>query len=100
MKRPARGASYPFALWPVRTSLALRPEGQGSDNRSIHEMARPSRMVTSLGRARSAVRGRMVLDGVQSFEANQKLALASMERVGLEFSSRGSVRAVSSLLRE
>ena len=63
-------------------------------------MARPSRTATSLGRARSVVRGRMVLDGVQLFEANQKLALASMERVGLEFSSRGSARAVSSLLRE
>jgi hypothetical protein len=41
----------------------------------------------------------MVLDGVQSFEGNQKLTLASMERVGLVFSSRGSARAVSSLLR-
>jgi len=63
-------------------------------------MARPPHTVTSLGRARSVVRGRMVLDGVQLFEANQKLALASMERVGLEFSSRGSACAVSSLLRE
>lgn len=37
-------------------------------------MARPSRTATSLGRARSAVRGQMVLDGAQLFEANQKLA--------------------------
>jgi hypothetical protein len=63
-------------------------------------MARPSHTATFPGRARLVVRGRMVLDGVQSFEANQKLALASMGRVGLGFSSRGSARAVSSLLRE
>jgi len=62
-------------------------------------MARPSRTMTSLGRARSVARGRMVLDGVQSFEGNQKLTLASMERVGLEFSSRGSAWAAS-LLRK
>jgi hypothetical protein len=31
----------------------------------------------------------MVLDRVQSFETNQKLALALMERVGLGFSLRG-----------
>jgi hypothetical protein len=52
-------------------------------------MARPSHTTTSPGGARLAVRGRMVLDGVQSLEANQKLALALMERAGLGFSTRG-----------
>jgi hypothetical protein len=52
-------------------------------------MARSSHTAIFPGGARLAVRGRMVLDRVQSFETNQKLALALMERVGLGFSSRG-----------
>jgi hypothetical protein len=66
VKRPARGASYPFALWPVRTSLALRSEGQGSNNRSIQEMARPSRMVTL-----SAEPGRSFAGGWFSMASNR-----------------------------
>jgi hypothetical protein len=52
-------------------------------------MTRPSHTTTSLGRARSVARGRMVLDRVQSLDVNQKLALAPMERAGLGFSTRG-----------
>lgn len=52
-------------------------------------MSRPSHTATFPGRARLAVRGRMVLDRVQSFEADQKPALAPMKRAGLGFSSRG-----------
>lgn len=57
-------------------------------------MARPSHTAIFPGRARLAVRGRMVLGRVQWLETNQKLALASVERAGLGFSSRGSVCAV------
>jgi hypothetical protein len=52
-------------------------------------MAPPSHAAISLGGARSATRGRMVRERVRSFEANQKLALAPMERVRLGFSTRG-----------
>jgi hypothetical protein len=55
-------------------------------------MARPSHTATSPGGARLAVCGQMVLGRVQWLEMNQKLALALMERAGLEFSSRGSAR--------
>jgi len=58
-------------------------------------MAPPSHAAISLGGARSATRGRMVLERVRSFEANQKLALAPMERVGLGFSRTGWARVLN-----
>lgn len=62
-------------------------------------MARPSPAASFPGRFRLAGGGRPRFD-VQLCETNQKLALAPMERAGLWFSSRGSARAVSSLLRK
>jgi hypothetical protein len=63
-------------------------------------MARLPHTATSLGTARSDDRGPMVLEGAQASETNQKLVLAQIVWAGLGFSSRGSVRTVSSLLRK
>jgi len=64
-------------------------------------MAPPSNAAISPGRVRSVARGRMVHRvRFQSLEANQKPALAPMERARLGFSLRGAVCAVSSLLRK
>jgi hypothetical protein len=57
-------------------------------------MARLPHTATSLGRSRSDERGLMVLEDVQSFEADQKLTFAPIGGTGLGCSSRGSVRAV------
>lgn len=56
-------------------------------------MARLPHTATPLGRGRSDDRGLMVLEDVQSFEADQKLTFAPIGGTGLGCSSRGSVRA-------